>query len=171
MTGLPLECAEAHADIPPNRRIFAPFIGAWDLDVTWYEDGARARREPGEWHFAWVLEGRAVQDVWIVPPRKSRSRSAQLYEYGTSLRFYDPKIDAWRSTWIGPMTGAVYTFVARGDHQRVTLESTADATKARRWIFSDIGAESFKWENFEQSEGGAWLLVQDFAARRAHALD
>jgi hypothetical protein len=117
------------------------------------------------------LEGRAVQDVWIVPRRTLRSPSADLYEYGTSLRFYDPHLDAWRSTWIGPMQGAVYSFIARGDGRSITMQSSPDSAKARRWVFSDIRPESFRWENFEQSKDGAWALVQDFAAMRAHPIE
>ena len=167
MIQLPLECSEAHHSIPLARRIFAPLMGAWDLDVSWHEQGVRVRRDRGEWHFAWVLEGRAVQDVWIVPPRRLRAEAAQLYEYGTSLRFYDPEIDAWRSTWIGPMQANIYTFIARGHDRSVTMDSTADASTARRWVFSDIRPKSFRWENFERSESGTWVLVQDFEATRA----
>jgi hypothetical protein len=31
-----------------------------------------------------------VQDVWIVPPRANRLGRNDLYEYGTSLRVFDP---------------------------------------------------------------------------------
>jgi hypothetical protein len=39
MIQLPLECSEAHHSIPLARRIFAPLMGAWDLDVSWHEQG------------------------------------------------------------------------------------------------------------------------------------
>src|SRR5262245_25747954 len=82
--------AAPHADIPEEQRIFAPFIGDWDLIVKWYDEGGKlSREERGEWHFSWILEGRAVQDVWIVPPRHERIRRSDNYEYGTSLRFFD----------------------------------------------------------------------------------
>jgi hypothetical protein len=101
-----------HPELPFDQQIFRPFIGSWDLVVTWYEaDGTVRRRENGEWHFAWALEGRAVQDVWIVPPRAERQGRSDLYEYGTSLRFFDPELSAWRSTWIGPIQHAVHTWL------------------------------------------------------------
>ena len=37
------------------------------------------RRRNGEWHFGWVLEGRAIQDVWIVPPR-GNGATAMLWQ-------------------------------------------------------------------------------------------
>ena len=47
---------------------FGCLVGSWDLDVVYYdESGAIKRRTPGEWHFGWVLEGRAIVDVWDGP--------------------------------------------------------------------------------------------------------
>src|SRR4051812_8763384 len=48
------------------------------------------RLGPAEAHFAWVLEGRAVQDVWIMPRRGQRSGPRPLDTYGTTLRLWDP---------------------------------------------------------------------------------
>ncbi|MBB3897066.1 hypothetical protein [Roseococcus suduntuyensis] len=153
-----------HAGIPRDQWIFEPFIGSWALEVRWYgPDKALIREEEGEWHFARVLEGRGIQDVWVVPPRGQREVSA--YEYGTSLRFHDPALGAWRSTWIGPMHGAVLTFTARRNGDAVVLETTPDVAPARRWSFRDITPSAFTWVH-EALEGGEWRLVQSFAARR-----
>src|SRR2546425_5180290 len=49
------------------------------------------------------LEGRAVQDVWIVPSRSARQApgvSAPGILYGTTLRVYDPRSDLWHIIWI-----------------------------------------------------------------------
>lgn len=77
MSPFPLLSNGPHEDLSPADRLFEPFIGSWDLDITWYGHGAVTRRAKGEWHFAWVLEGRAIQDVWVVPPRAAtRNRRA-----------------------------------------------------------------------------------------------
>jgi len=157
--------AAPHDAIPLGQRIFEPFIGSWDLVVSWYgPDGSLERRLDGEWHFERVLEGRGIQDVWIVPPRSQRPAAGGDYEYGTSLRFYDPTIDAWRSTWIGPQHHVVYSFMARRVGDQVQLETVLDGQRMR-WRFLDIAADSFTWRN-EREVDGAWVLTQDFAARR-----
>ncbi|WP_196260862.1 hypothetical protein [Pelagibacterium limicola] len=154
----------AHIEVPDNQRIFEPFLGSWALVVRWYgRDGNLVRQEDGEWHFSRVLEGRAIQDVWIVPPRGKRDAGA--YEYGTSLRFYDASVDGWRSTWIGPMHGAVLTFIARQKGEAVVLETTKEIQPARRWSFRDISAAGFNWIH-EEAAGDVWRIVQTFAARR-----
>jgi hypothetical protein len=163
---LPLEADGPHPSLGDAQEVFAPFIGSWDLDVTWYEGDEVVRREEGEWHFAWVLEGRAVQDVWIVPRRGLREQVAEPYEYGTSLRFYDAGVDAWRSTWVGPTQRLVRTFVARRVGGEVVLDTRLDDGRRVRWAFADITADSFTWSNATE-EGGRWSVTQRFVARRA----
>ncbi|WP_119269251.1 hypothetical protein [Taklimakanibacter deserti] len=158
-----------HPDIPDEHRIFAPFIGDWDLIVKWFDErGKLAREERGEWHFAWILEGRGVQDVWIVPPRNERGGRIDLYEYGTSLRFFDSELGAWQSTWIGPMHRLVRTFLARRIDDKVVLETTEGEVPRMRWSFADVTQDSFTWRN-ELWTGADWRIQQTFDARRSSA--
>ncbi|MEJ1095530.1 MULTISPECIES: hypothetical protein [unclassified Pseudoxanthomonas] len=157
----------SHASIPESDRIFEPFIGSWDLEVRWYgTDGVLERSERGEWHFARVLEGRAIQDIWIVPPIDERSRRPEAGEYGTSLRFYDPDIGAWRSTWIGPFHRYIRRFIARRVNDEVVLDLLPEEPPPlMRWIFHDIQSDSFAWRNEVQEQGG-WRIQQSFSSRR-----
>ena len=52
--------------------LYGQFVGSWD--ITWAGIGPDGRpvTARGELHFGWVLGGRAVQDVWIVPGRGAR---------------------------------------------------------------------------------------------------
>ena len=153
----------AHSSIPEDERIFEPFIGTWDLRVRWYANGKVDREIAGEWSFFRVLEGRGIQDVWIVPPRGERS--GDLYEYGTSIRYYEPGIQGWRSTWIGPMHDMVRTFVARRAGNEIVLQTDPDTDGALQWVFSDITASDFIWRNHVRLNG-QWSLQQDFICHR-----
>lgn len=144
---------------------FGQFIGAWDVDVVWFDKGRPVRREQGEWHFASILGGRAMQDVWIVPPRSAAEHESRLYEYGTSLRFPDPAGGFWRSTWHGPVHGVVIPFVARQVGPDIVLEGQHPDGGALRWMFSEITRERFRWQNF-RSSGAAFELTQEFFASR-----
>jgi len=56
------------ADRGANMDLYGWLVGSWEIDVTEFgQDGSRQVR-PGEWHFGWVLEGRAIQDVWMRRP-------------------------------------------------------------------------------------------------------
>jgi hypothetical protein len=151
--------------VPEDAQLFAPMVGSWDLIVRWFDEAGKvSREEKGEWHFAWVLEGRAIQDVWIVPPRKDRSPSRN-YEYGASVRFYDENLNAWRSTWIGPAHKVVHTFLARAHGRQIVMETTPENSPRMRWSFDSITATGFTWKN-EVFENDLWRIQQTFIATR-----
>lgn len=101
---------------PEKMEEFGQFVGRWDVDVTWHEkDRSVAKRLPGEREFAYVWEGRAVVDIWQVPPRDRREPGAKLPpgECGMTVRFYDvsfnPPVPAWMSNFEGRGEHAVGT--------------------------------------------------------------
>lgn len=162
-----------HADGPAKPHVkelmlFGQFVGSWLLDVVYYNaDGSIRWRTPGEWHFAWALEGRAIEDVWMVPPRSQRTSGPRPDgEYGATLRFYDPRLDAWRSTWHGPVNGYVLPFVAKAVGEEIILERT-EGGEITRWIFGRIRPNSFHWRAVNSRDnGGAWRLDQEMFASR-----
>ena len=169
-----IEALQAHAALPERRdklHAFGQFVGSWNLDVRWYGPGGELLHETsGEWHFGWILGGLAVQDVWIVPSQRRHdplAASLPWGDYGTSVRFYDPSIGAWRSTWIGPVRGLVIPFIARETRSGVELLGDLGADTRLRWSFSDIAPTMFTWRN-EQAhrDDGVWELRQEFKAVR-----
>lgn len=115
-----LRASRPHPDLGDRLELFGQFVGAWDVDVTMIgPDGTRTEM-PGEWHFGWALDGRAVVDVFIVPRRSLRD-TAGAGAYGVTVRFFDPSIDAWRCTWVGPTGGVVALFIARRTGDEITL--------------------------------------------------
>jgi hypothetical protein len=77
------------ADRAGKMELYGWLVGSWDLDVTQFPEDGSKRQRKGEWHFGWALEGRAIQDVWIVPPRGELRRgdaAASANSYGTTLR-------------------------------------------------------------------------------------
>jgi hypothetical protein len=160
-----------HAD---KLMLFGQFVGAWDLDITLFDlDGSMQMEGRGEWLFGWVLEGRAVQDVLIRPPRAERAESSageqarEFWEWGTTIRVYDPKSDSWRVTWIAPVQGRATTLTARAVGSDIVLESDEREPLAFRWSFTDITPDSCVWRGSASDDGGAsWLLLQEMQMRR-----
>lgn len=151
--------------------LYAPLLGTWAVDVIDHETDGSSRASTGEWHFGWVLEGRAIQDVWIAPPRNARLPGipTQGNRYGTTLRFYDPEADAWHVSWFNPVTGVTNTLVGRARGDEIVQEGTDADGSLIRWTFSDLTPESFTWRGEVSSDGGAtWRLAAEFLARRVH---
>ena len=165
-----LRSSKPHPGMSDKLRLFGQFVGSWDVEIINYKPEGEERLA-GEWHFGWVLDGRVVQDVWIAPKRSGRARSVDdFYEYGTTLRFYDSKIEAWRSTWIGPKKGVVLPFIARQVQDEIVLEGAFEQGVCLRWIFSEITTDSFRWRAVESKDGWATLRKgQEMFARRKPA--
>jgi hypothetical protein len=166
--------AALHADGPaPDRAgrmmLYGQFIGSWELVVTEFRDDGTTRVRPGEWHFDWALEGRAIQDVWIVPPRGQREGDAVALSnrYGTTLRVYDPGIDAWHIQWIEPVGQTYLSMIGRQQGDDIIQYGHNAAGEKTRWGFYEIGPNAFAWRaETSTDEGKTWKRVVEFAARR-----
>ena len=171
LTGLygALSATGRSPEIPESADLYGWLVGSWDLDVIHYWVDVRGLGLKGEMHCAWVLEGRAVQDVWIMPRRSDRTGALDRTKnaYGTTLRVWDPSVDAWRVTWMNPVTGQVDRLIGRWSGKDIVqLGSLVDGTPIR-WTFTEITADSFLWTGEAlTADGVTWKLGGQFRASR-----
>jgi hypothetical protein len=166
-----------HADGPVGERaeqmaLYGQFIGSWDTDVVSYEPDGTQHSGRGEIHFGWVLEGRAIQDVWMIPRRAERRADMPAMPvagnwYGTTLRVYDPGIDAWHILWTDPANQVYTRQIGRPRGNDIVQEGTMPNGAILRWSFTEITANSFHWLGEHSADGGTswWLQVEVFARR------
>lgn len=156
-------------EVPEAADAYGWLVGSWDLDVRHYWVDVSSRGLEGEVHFAWVLEGRAVQDVWIMPRLADRSAGLDrsFNTYGTTLRVWDAAIQAWRVTWIDPVNGARNDLIGRWHGRDVVQLGTHTDGTPIRWMFTEITPDSFRWtgESLE-ADGHTWKLQGEFRAKR-----
>jgi hypothetical protein len=156
-------------EIPESADAYGWLIGSWELEVHHYRVDVSAQGIKGEVHFAWVLEGRAVQDTWIMPARSKRSaaldKAANMY--GTTLRVWDAAIQAWHVTYLNPVIGSRDELIGRWHAKDVVqIGKHANGTPIR-WIFTEITQDSFLWTGEALAEDGkSWNLEGKFRARR-----
>jgi len=167
--------AALHATGPADEHagklmLFGRFVGSWHLAWSGTDTTGQSATMSGELHFGWVLGGRAVQDVWIVPGRGQPGEGQPpLAFYGSTIRFYDPVIDAWRSTWIEPVNRRVRRFIGRVSGDDIVLLSDEEDPQLR-WRFTDITAGSFTWRAETSYDGGAtWQFDEQMLATRINA--
>jgi hypothetical protein len=145
------------ADRADKLALYAFLIGSWDAEVAIHPEGAPKRMSRGEIHAGWVLEGRAIQDVWILPG----------VFHGTTLRVYDPGIDAWHIHWLDPVMQAYPRMTGRAQGADIVQLGRNDAGDTLRWSFKNIAADAFHWSGEISRDGGEhWRLQLEFFARR-----
>jgi uncharacterized protein len=163
-----------HADGPSlelanEDRLYDWLIGSWTTHVVDYLDDGSKTESTGEWHFGYVLEGRAIQDVWISPPRSKRSAETPKLRnrYGTTIRAFHPQEKRWHVTWINPVTGAFNRLIARREGDNIVQEGHDDDGGIIRWGFTDIEKNSARWYGERSTDGGkTWKLKTEFILTR-----
>jgi hypothetical protein len=135
-------------EIPESADVYGWLCGSWDLDVRCYRGvNVAGYGLQGEVHAARVLEGRAVQDVWIMPRSDQRQSDSDraMNMYGTTLRSWDPTTQSWHIAWTNPVRGHREEQVGRwNDHDILQEGIRPDGTKTR-WTFTEITEQSFHW--------------------------
>jgi hypothetical protein len=168
-----------HADGPaPDRKdkmsLYGWLVGRWETEIVAYEENGAKHTSHGEILADWVLEGRAIQDVWMTPPRTARNPALPLTHvpvtgswYGTTLRVYDPRIDAWHIFWSDPATQFYARQIGRARGEEIVQEGKLESGAVLRWSFTKIKPGSFHWLGEVSSDGGVnWRLQVEVLARR-----
>ena len=157
-----------NAELAEHLQLYGQFVGDWDVVATAFPVGKPPVTKRGEWNFRWVLEGRAIQDMFIVPARGARNAAAaKKQSYGTTLRYYDPASGAWEITYIDPTYPALFRLTARLENGEIVQNGVDADGNAYRWVFSDIHPDSFRWRaEVLQEDGKTWRKEQDFVVTR-----
>ena len=156
-------------EIPEDADAYGWLIGDWELEVFDHREDGNVRRSKGEVHFGWVLEGRAVQDVWIMPRMADRKpgMGSEGNRYGTTLRVWDPGLRAWRATWINPVSGRRDELVGRRVGNDIIQIGTHEDGRPIRWNFTECTDQSFRWTGeVLNPDGETWRMEAEFHARR-----
>ncbi|MDR6871480.1 hypothetical protein J2Y55_002492 [Bosea sp. BE125] len=155
-----LDMLHAGAPAPDGvggRALYGWLIGAWTMDAVIHADDGARHEAKGSIGFGWVLEGRAIQDVWILPG----------FFHGTTLRVYDPALDAWHILWSDPLKQYYARQIGRADGCDIVQHGKTGEGVAIRWRFTEIARDSFRWLGESSPDDGvSWRLQADVQARR-----
>jgi hypothetical protein len=166
ITALP--ALSPHPSLGDQARVFDRFVGTWDCDYVHYEKDGSVSRSSGEVIFGWIIDGRALQDIWIW---HEKGRSTNERGIGTTLRIFDSKSGKWRIVWVAPEAGIIKTLTGGAVGDRIVLEGKADDGSSLRWSFNDIRNDSFVWRGETSGdEGKTWRLTAEYHMRRRSPL-
>lgn len=161
-------------------QLFGQFIGSWagrartrnyqvnEYGEVYFDTGDVYREASLEVHFGWVLQGRAIQDVWISPAQKDIQNPSDVRMYGTTLRVYNAHQQCWYNTFIDPVTTqSIYRMKVYDTGNDIVQEFTTRSGKICQWIFADISTAFFHWMWRESTdEGITWDVPAEFFVYR-----
>lgn len=158
------------AEIVESQDVYGWLVGSWELDVLRYAGVDVSHLSiRGEVHAGWVLEGRAIQDVWIMPRLSERTPDTGKVNnmYGTTLRIWDPARQAWLIRWINPVSGHLEAQTGRKIGKDIVQVGARPDGTPTRWKFTEISDDSFHWTGEAlNSDGETWRVEGEFRARR-----
>jgi hypothetical protein len=150
-----------HTDHPAADRaagltLYGWLVGDWNF-TGWIQPADAVKHDiRGEIHAGWVLDGRAIQDVWIVPG----------FFHGTTLRIYDPGLDAWHIIWSDPLRQSYSRQMGRASGKNIVQDGANLNGTTTRWSFVDRTNDSFRWLGERLAGPDTWVLEAEFFVRR-----
>ena len=161
-----LAARDPHPSTAEQALLFDRFVGTWDCNYAEFATDGSVNRFPGEVRFGWIIDGRALQDIWIwYDPSEGESGSRR--GIGTSVRFVDSSSGLWRVVWVAPASNRILILQGRQVGERIVLEGQDDDGSKRRWSFNEIRDDSFVWRGEVSRDGGkSWELTAEYRLTR-----
>jgi hypothetical protein len=163
-----LQATGPHPSLGNHARVLGRLVGTWDVEYVDISKDGKAIHRSGELLVGWVMDGRAIEDLWIVYP-SGAGKDREVY---ADVRYFDPKSGTWPAIFIDPQVASVATFTggAVGDDRIVLDSQDLVAGQTRRWSFNDIRDDSLVFRDDASSDGGkTWRLKSEYHMKRRGA--
>lgn len=159
-----LEATSPNPSLGDQAQVPARLVGTWDVEYTDFAKDGKATHRTGEFIVGWVMDGRALQDLWIVNPSGKR-------EVYTTLHYFDAKARTWHATFVDPEHGSIARFTGGPvGNDRFVIETPDLGNQTNRWSFNDIRPDSFVYRDEASSDGGkTWKLQSEYRMKRRGA--
>jgi len=158
-----LGASSPHSSLGDQAQVFDRLVGTWDCDYSFHLDDGSVRHKKGELLVGWILDGHAVQDIFITYPAEGEKDRRM----GTTIRFFDTALKQWRIVFISPQFNYVVTVQGRSVGDRIVLRGVDTDGAPIRWSFNDIQPDSFVWRGEKSHDGGKiWKLEEEHHMKR-----
>lgn len=159
---------QRNSAIPEESDLFGFLIGDWELDAVLYDAKGQTRRRKGELHAVWVLEGRAIQDLFIFPRRADRNGPVPDDRYATTIRTFDQFRNAWHIAFINPAAPETSAqLLARREGQYIVMEGELAGGTAIRWRIDSITETTYHYIAERATAGGGWHRYLELFGKRS----
>ncbi|MCL1823541.1 MAG: hypothetical protein FWG44_05000 [Oscillospiraceae bacterium] len=142
--------------IPDEYNYYEKLIGVWDFEVV-SNDGKTGK---GEWSFSWILEGKVLQDIFILP--FGEENNLGYADYGATVRIFNPDKKEWEIMWLNK---GMYNH-ATAEMSDSMIIHTHHSNENWKWVFAEITDDTFHWQDVMVQQDGTWNVRGDLYATR-----
>ena len=161
-----LKAVGPHSSLGGQAKPWSRLIGAWDVEYTDFSKDGKTSQRSGELMVGWVLDGRLIQDLWIVYPSGSH-KEREVY---TDLRYFDSKSQSWPAVFVDPEHASIARFTGSVVGDRIVLDTHDFDGTDTRWSINDFRPDSFVWREEESiDDGKTWRLTAEHHMKRRGA--
>ena len=155
-----------HPSLGHHADLFGRFVGTWDADYSFIAEDGSVRHSRGEVLFGWILDGYALQDIFLGYPKPGSNEERRMV---TGVRWVDPKTDKWTIMFAAPSFNVAIRMEGGAEGDRIVLRGHDDHGAELRWSFNDITPNSFIWRGETSHDGGkTWRMDEEHhMSRRA----
>jgi hypothetical protein len=158
-----LGASSPHSSLGEEAQVFDRLVGTWDCDYSFYLDDGSVRHKRGELLVGWILDGRAVQDIFVTYPADGEKDR----RIGTTIRFFDTSLKKWRVIFVSPQFNYVVNVQGGSEGDRIVLRGVDIDGAPIRWSFNDIKPHSFVWRGEKSHDGEkTWKLEEEHHMKR-----
>ncbi|WP_420320844.1 hypothetical protein [Flagellimonas sp.] len=153
-------------EAPASTDHWGQLVGNWDIVVEMLDASGEIKHSfNGEWNWFYVLNGMAIQDVFILPKRKEATD--QNLFYGIGLRIYNEKLNKWQTAYMDTSNRQMDMGEAISTAEKITLMETNRKKEKIRITYFDFQNNTFKWQQEVYNEDKkAWQITQLIHATR-----
>ena len=158
-----LQASQPEATLRQAAAAVDRLVGDWSVDYVDIAKDGKATRRTGRFVVRWVLDGRAVEDVWIVDPSGTR-KEREVY---TDVRYFDPNLRTWKAVFFDPEHASVASFTGESGGDGLILHSPDLGAPDSRWSFINVRADSMVFRDEASDDGGkSWRLRSEYHLTR-----
>lgn len=152
-----------HPSLGHHADLFGRFVGTWDADYSFIAEDGSVRHKRGEVLFGWIMDGYAIQDIFLSYPDDSSGERKMV----GGIRYVDPRTDRWTVMFVAPSFNVAIRMEGGAEGGRIVLRGRDPDGVELRWSFNDIKADSFVWRGETSHDGGrTWRLEEEHDMRR-----
>jgi len=141
--------------------------GNWQVVATVFDqDGQVTGEIIGEWNWSYILNGHAIQDVYIVPGREEQTDASLAYFYDTNIRSFNYQKKKWDVAWINTRHEDLQLWEAEQVNDTMVMRPNRPYMDAqvgegviRIITFYNMTETHFSWKEDRSEDGGETWFV------------